>query len=260
MLRIVTVHHETKQFFDLQKKYFKNYTSEDYIVYCGYSNFSLDKQDKYLLYDLTKLAIPDAIHHAVRLNYLASFACVGANDNDKLIFIDSDAFPILPNWVAVVNANLKANPITAIQRKENLAPTRGCSPETHPHPCFFVTTVKFWKENRLSFNSIPTAGYNIGEWLINKKLDFTKILRSNSVDLHPLYFGIYGNIIYHHGAGNRRVYDGIDVCLRPNLNAGVATNLKFPNIVNFNDKLSKIVFDEIVKDDNFIKNYFMGIK
>jgi hypothetical protein len=255
MLRIVTIHHESKKFFDLQKKYFRKYTLENNHFYCGFTGFSLENHENYSAYNLNEISI----HHADRLNYLMGFACAGANDSDKLIFIDSDAFPILPNWVAVVDANLNINPITAIQRRENLAPTNGCSPETHPHPCFFVTTVKFWKDNNLRFEVVPTAGYNIGEWLINKGLDFTKILRSNSVNLHPLYFGIYGNIIYHHGCGNRRVYDGIDICLRPNLNAGVATNLKFPNIVTFNDKLSNLVFDEIVKDDNFIKNYFMGI-
>jgi len=257
MLRIVTIHHETIKFFELQKKYFENHTSEDYHFFCGYSVFNLEPQDKYSIYNLSAVNVSQ--YHAERLNYLANFACIGANDSDKLIFVDSDAFPISSNWVKVIDDNLKINPITAIQRIENLAPTRDCTPEWHPHPCFFVTTVKFWKENGLNFNSIPTAGYNIGEWLISKKLDFTKIHRSNTVNLHPLYFGIYGDIVYHHGAGNRRVYDGIDVCLRKKLNAGVGTDLKFPNIVDFNDKLSKIVFDEIEKDDKFIKNYFIGV-
>jgi hypothetical protein len=29
------------------------------------------------------------------------------------------------------------------------------------------------------------------------------VLRSNRVDLDPLFFGIYGDVIYHHGAGFR---------------------------------------------------------
>jgi hypothetical protein len=29
------------------------------------------------------------------------------------------------------------------------------------------------------------------------------VLRSNRVDLDPLYFGVYGDAIYHHGAGFR---------------------------------------------------------
>ena len=32
---------------------------------------------------------------------------------------------------------------------------------------------------------------------------WTPILRSNHVNLHPLWFALYGGIVYHHGAGFR---------------------------------------------------------
>jgi hypothetical protein len=75
-----------------------------------------------------------------------------------------------------------------------------------------------------------------------------------------LYFGIYENLIYHHGAGNRDVYDSIDIWSRPELGSTVDLDLRYPNIVNFNNKLSSLVYDEIYKDDYFINNFLAGIK
>ena len=34
-------------------------------------------------------------------------------------------------------------------------------------------------------------------------IEWRPLLRSNGTDLDPLYFGIYGDVVYHHGAGFR---------------------------------------------------------
>ena len=38
---------------------------------------------------------------------------------------------------------------------------------------------------------------------MKKKIDWYPMLRSNRRDLHPLWFGLYEDLIYHHGAGFR---------------------------------------------------------
>jgi hypothetical protein len=36
------------------------------------------------------------------------------------------------------------------------------------------------------------------------------LTRSNTHDLHPLWFGVYGHYIYHHGAGSRPKWSVLD--------------------------------------------------
>jgi hypothetical protein len=213
MIRIVTIHHETDVFLIPQKTYLERYTSDDYKVYCGYSKIiPPDLGEKFTFIDLTS----SSIIHCDRLNALSNIAVSESdNDDDILIIMDSDTLPVDENWVKIIKDKLLQNPITAIQRKENSAAGLGCIPELHPHPCFFATTIGFWVKNKLSFGGIPNTGFNIGEWLTRNNLDFTKILRSNQINLHPLYFGVYDNILYHHGSGNRLPYDGVDICSRP---------------------------------------------
>ena len=254
MIRILTIHHETDRFLSLQKKYVEKYTN-DYVAYCGYSKISPPDLG-YVNIDLNQTTI----QHADRLNYMFDLVKGDANDEDVLIFMDSDTFPITDKWVDVIVKNLKDNPITAIQRKENSAAGMGCKPELHPHICFLSTTIGFWVKNNLSIGRVPNTAYNIGEWLKAKGLDFTKILRSNAIDLHPLYFGVYGDILYHHGSGNRVPYDGVDICNRPGLGCGPEMDLKYPKILDFNQKLSDLVLSEINDNDDFIRNYLMGVK
>ena len=71
---------------------------------------------------------------------------------------------------------------------------------------------------------------------------------------------MYGHMISHHGSGNRPTYDSIDIFTRPELASkyGVSLDLHFPELLTFNGKLSELVFDQISKDPNFIRMYFMG--
>ena len=50
---------------------------------------------------------------------------------------------------------------------------------------------------------VTDVGANLYKQLIDRRIDWLPLLRSNKVNLHPLYFGIYGGAIYHHGAGFR---------------------------------------------------------
>ena len=42
------------------------------------------------------------------------------------------------------------------------------------------------------------------------------LLRSNVVNLHPVFFGIYGDLVYHHGAGSRKSLSRLDRVLVEN--------------------------------------------
>lgn len=76
--------------------------------------------------------------HTTKLNLLAMEASRQAlGENDILIFLNGDAFPIAQLDV-FIEAALSSQPLVAIQRLENL-----CDPQ--PHPCFCATTLAFWQ-------------------------------------------------------------------------------------------------------------------
>jgi hypothetical protein len=186
-------------------------------------------------------------------------------DDDLLIFLDPDALPIRKGWESFIRKGLLNNQAIAISREENIEPLLREDQKPYPHPCFFATTVKFWKENDLSWDLDPAqgascAGVLLKKWFIDSGNKWGKMLRTNCFNLHPLNFGVYGNIIYHHGSGNRPIYDSIDIWARPELSSkyGVSLDLHWPQLLEFNQKISDLVFDTIVNDKTFISMYFAG--
>ena len=259
MINIATIHHETSRFMRIQNDYLKRNTSEDFRVFCGISNIK-PTVAHYKICDFSGFSN----QHWARLDNLASNICLESSDDDVIVFMDGDAFPIV-EWNISLRNLLSDYDLTAIVRKENPEKLLPSEHSGYPHPCFCATTVGFWKHNNLSWRLDPhtkaeTAGVVMHRRLKNLGISWKPLLRSNAINIHPLYFGIYENLIYHHGAGNRDVYDSIDIWSRPGLGSTVDLDLRYPNIVNFNNKLSSLVYDEIYKDDYFINNFLAGIK
>jgi hypothetical protein len=147
--------------------------------------------------------------HGEKLNALAREASRSARDEDILMFIDGDAFPVRPLRAWIENL-LAAAPLAAVVRTENLG-------DPQPHPCFCVTTAGFWKSLPGDWERGPkwvnSAGREVGDvggrlWqeLRASGSQWTPILRANAVDWHPVFYGLYGErggMVYHHGAGFR---------------------------------------------------------
>lgn len=152
--------------------------------------------------------------HPEKLNALAqSVLDREPPPDDLLIFMDGDAFPIRPldDWLTTL---LKDAPIAAVQRLEN-------SGDIQPHPCFCVTTVGFWRELHGDWRpggswlnargeAVTDVGGLLMEQLASANFKWNPIHRSNTFDLHPVLFGIYGRHVYHHGAGFRDPYLRVD--------------------------------------------------
>lgn len=144
------------------------------------------------------------VEHEFKLNLLADLVSQAAAPDDVLIFVDGDAFPVAPlrEWV---EESLGRQPLLAVQRRENLG-------DCQPHPCFAATTVEYW--NRIGGDwqegatwtdcdgrEITDVGGNLLAILEARGDDWLPVLRSNVHDIHPVMFGVYGGVIYHHGAG-----------------------------------------------------------
>lgn len=151
---------------------------------------------------------PRIREHATKLNLLGDIICFASrSDDDWILFIDGDAFPV-GDIVGYLHAELKKHPLVAVQRLEN----RG---DIQPHPSFCATTVGFWKSIRGDWSKgykwVNSEGMEVSDVggallgvLREKGLEWKPMLRSNRLNLHPLLFGIYEDLIYHHGAGFRQ--------------------------------------------------------
>lgn len=141
--------------------------------------------------------------HAEKLNHLAEVACERARPDDLLMFLDGDAFPI----ALITPAVLGGTPLAAVRRDENLG-------QRQPHPCFCVTSVKFWCDidgdwraghSWVASNGVETTdtGGNLLGLLEARGVEWRALTRTNRTNLDPLWFAIYGDVVYHHGAGFR---------------------------------------------------------
>ncbi len=141
--------------------------------------------------------------HPEKLNELARRIAAEADPADLVLFVDGDAFPIAP-----IDASLLGGtPLAAVRRDENLG-------DPQPHPCFCLTTVGYWTEIGGDWRrghtwvngageTVSDTGGNLLGILEARGDEWRPLLRSNRIDLHPLWFAVYGDVAYHHGAGFR---------------------------------------------------------
>lgn len=161
--------------------------------------------------------------HPEKLNALAGAVSESAGPDDVLLFVDGDAFPIVP----IDESILDEAPLVAVRRDENLG-------DPQPHPCFCVTTVGLWSEIEGDWtrghewvnaagDSVTDVGGNLLARLESRGVAWRPLLRSNTQNPHPLWFAVYGGIAYHHGAGFRERIGRVDG-LAHDLNPRVAAS------------------------------------
>ena len=153
--------------------------------------------------------------HGLKLNELARQISAVAEADDDLLFLDGDALLLAP--VAQVAAT--PEPLVAVRRDENHG-------DRFPHPSFCLTTVGFWNELggdwRMGSTWVNERGREVtdtgGRLLVDLEahgIAWRSLTRRNDTDLHPLWFGVYGDnelgpVVYHHGAGFRTRTSRID--------------------------------------------------
>jgi len=155
-------------------------------------------------------------NHWTKLNKLTNMVVndVSTNNNDILIWLDCDAFPVT-DVNDFIESKLKEYEFFAINRKE-------MNNSVIPHPSFAGCKVELWKKFNLSWEGIPYApcgnethdtGGKMYEILQKNKIDWYKLNLSHTLTPHQYYFVVYDSLIYHHGAGTRskRYMHGVSV-------------------------------------------------
>ncbi|WOI38742.1 hypothetical protein R1T43_06845 [Alteromonas sp. CI.11.F.A3] len=128
--------------------------------------------------------------------------------------LDVDSFPIRDDWMTSMETKAaERQGVCAVHRKEN-------GDSFLPHPCgaailstfvdkypfeFYPEGIEDKAKHFLSkYNQRPDSGIGLAYVLWENEHSWSEILRSNHVDLHYMIAGIYGDLIFHLGAGSRR--------------------------------------------------------
>lgn len=217
MINIATVHFQSDRWIDIQLKYLHKFIQTDFRVYACLPEPKEKFENRF--YFSSEYEPPGNssetpnINHSKKLNYLADVILKESEDDDYLIFIDGDAFPIA-ELSPFLERILAQYYLAAVRRNEN-------GGDIQPHPCFCATTTQFWKgiegdwspgftwKNSAGLDVTDVGGNLLGT-LLQREISWYPMLRSNTKNLHPLWFGIYDGIVYHHGAGFRPAVSRID--------------------------------------------------
>jgi hypothetical protein len=213
MINVITVHWQTPKWVEVQLSYLERTVAGPFRVFAA-----LNGIDDPALRSRFHYGVDLEGGHEEKLNALARVAIEDSDPSDILMFLDGDAFPIqkLDTWI---QGALREYPLAAVRRDENLG-------DRQPHPCFCVTTVGFWREidgdwrqggtwiNSVG-NEVTDPGGNLLHQLEALHHDWLPIIRTNTDNPHPLWFAVYGHLVYHHGAGFRRRISRNDRTVQP---------------------------------------------
>jgi hypothetical protein len=264
MIHIATVHWATDRWVDVQLHYLEKHVQTPYRVYACLDGLERDLSNRFH-YSLSL----ESTRHPDKLNLLAEMITGEAEADDLIVFLDGDAFPIAP-FEPAVDTMLARKPLAAIRRDENLG-------DPQPHPSFCVTTVGFWQEIDGDWSrgqtwlnaegeTVNDPGGKLLKTLEERGIGWTPLLRTNKKDLHPIFFGVYGGVIYHHGAGFRHALSRNDIAGIPGATELAGSGRGSPEFDEYmaltkakrdeNERLSQIVFERIKSDDDFAQTLF----
>ncbi len=208
MINIATVHWRSPKWIRVQLDYLERSIDAPFRVYGA-----LNGIDDGALWDRFDFAEDMEGSHPEKLNALAEVISAKSDPSDVLIFLDGDAFPVQKLLPWLTDA-LARHPLVAVQRREILDDRR-------PHPCFSATTIGFWQEIAGDWGRAKwvapdgrvhdDAGSKLMIELEGRGIEWQPLLRTNTRQVHPVWFAVYGHRVYHHGAGFRPPISRADI-------------------------------------------------
>lgn len=261
VIHYMTVHFHSDRWIDIQLREIERYTGAEYQVWGCLNGEQAQRHASRFAgsFDLDG-------EHPQKLNELARNVSAVAAPDDLFVFIDGDAFPIT-DLHTMVTPLLERYPLAAVRRSEN----RG---DPQPHPCFAVTTAGFWNEiggdwtrhgrSWINEDGIERqdAGGKVLALLEDRGIEWYPLLRSNKVDLHPVLFAVYGDLVYHHGAAFREARTTVDRSLAGEFRATSAparalAKARLLRRERQNLRVSQRVYDAIRTDSDYVKQRFL---
>jgi hypothetical protein len=207
MIHIATVHFKTDMWVDLQLRRLAAHLDRPYRVHAYLEGDAAEHAGRF-----DEVVLAQKLPHWRKLDDLGARICAQADPGDVLVFLDGDAFPVVALG-GPLERILGEHPLAAVVRPENN--------DSFPHPSFCATTPRFWEESRASWaggHMVPDSrgelvtdtGANLLGLLEDRQVDWLPLRRTNVRNLHPVLFGVYADLVYHHGAGFRRTLTRVD--------------------------------------------------
>jgi len=218
MIHILTIHHENIRWIDFQFKNIKKYIKREHRIYMWnattfHNNVNPDlvwtEEDNNRYFSVFDHRNTDnsVIRNdpARRFDIMLEKVYEDCDENDILIFMDNDAV-FLGLIDEFLFSKLKNEKYDAVGYW--VAPSTLTDPTKSIDNSFFATTVGYWKKIKGTWDGFaePDKGGDYGskltEIMIDKKTNWYNMKNTNKITLHPRYYKIYENLVYHHGATN----------------------------------------------------------
>lgn len=124
------------------------------------------------------------------------------DETEYVVTLDTDSFPIRDGWLDNLIGRLDGGASIAGVWRDEMAPK--ITP--YVHPSCLAARRKTLLELEVDFarKSGQDVGQNITEAVVSAGGRVSRLRRSNARNPHFLMAGIYGDLVYHHGAGSRR--------------------------------------------------------
>lgn len=121
---------------------------------------------------------------------------------EYILTLDNDAFPVRAGWIEELTSALDAGAaLTGVWRDE-MAPT--VRPFIHPSGLCIRRRDLLALDVSFARGMAQDVGQNLTDATLATGRPLHPLRRSNARDVHFLLGGLYGDLIYHQGAGNRR--------------------------------------------------------
>jgi hypothetical protein len=203
MIHVLTAHFGTSLWTAPQRACFEAFVPQPYRVLCSVEGFDASEigADPASRWSV----IEQHGSHAEKLNDLARRALRDVEAGDVLLFVDGDALPV--GDLADILEVCRRGSLVAVRRDENLG-------DPQPHPSFCAVRADVWHSLAGDWSPGPTwvsttgravtdVGARLWATLRARRHSWTPLLRTCTHPLHAVWFGVYGELVYHHGAGFR---------------------------------------------------------
>lgn len=207
LVHVMTAHYKSARWIDIQLEQIRRHISSPLKLWGSLEGVGTEHHPKF---DRVVEAVG---RHEGKLNLMAAEALNEAHPDDLFVFLDGDAFPVadpIPRCTEL----LEGSSLVAVRRDENLG-------DPQPHPCFAVTYAGTWSELRGDWSTghswtnsrgrkVTDVGGNLLRILELSGRRWEPLARTRSLTGHDVWFGIYGGLVYHHGAGFKQAISRVD--------------------------------------------------
>lgn len=227
----------------------------------------LKRYDFVTICDLPDTDARSSFEHAFYLDHLVGRAIRGGASH--ICTLDVDSFPISKDWLSAPIAALEGgSSLVGILRREN-------GDIAAPHPSFMLFPTEFHTRYRPTFSPLANnrtaiafrertgqrldtaAGYALV--LDRYRLPWTKMLRSNVRNVHPLLGGIYDGRIFHFGGGNRDKVFSVDVREARETRPSATLEELWPDIAARNHQIALNMLNAMQSDLGAYIRYLQGL-